>query len=85
MALDLAAHTDRRLVFGSQGRGGARSLPFSTAKLLVEVVVEGWDIREPLTLACHGDRGVKASVQRAVLGRCCASGWPSSDAVWRAV
>jgi DNA-binding transcriptional LysR family regulator len=61
MALDLAAHTDQ-LVFGP--KVAARS--FLDRKLLVEVMVEGWDIREPLTLACHGDR-VKASVQRAVL------------------
>jgi DNA-binding transcriptional LysR family regulator len=61
MALELAAHCDQ-LVFGP--KVAAREL--LDRKLLVELDVQGWDIREPLILACHGDR-VKASTQRKLL------------------
>jgi DNA-binding transcriptional LysR family regulator len=61
MALELAAATDQ-LVFGPEV--AARAL--LDRRLLVEVPVEGWDVRDPLVLACHGDR-VKAALQRELL------------------
>jgi DNA-binding transcriptional LysR family regulator len=61
LALELASRTGQ-LVFGP--RIAARH--YTTAGLLQEVHVEGWDVWSPLVVACNGDR-VLARVQAAVI------------------
>jgi DNA-binding transcriptional LysR family regulator len=61
-ALEFAAQTDR-LVFGPVI--AARRLIASRA--LMEVPVVGWDVTEPMCVACNGNR-VLASVRKAMLG-----------------
>jgi DNA-binding transcriptional LysR family regulator len=39
--------------------------PFLKTSQLIEVAVQGWDVRDPLYLACHADR-VSAKVQQVV-------------------
>jgi DNA-binding transcriptional LysR family regulator len=61
LALQLAVRTGQ-LVFGP--RLAAASYVESGA--LVEVAVRGWDVREPLFVACNRDR-VRAPVQAAIV------------------
>jgi DNA-binding transcriptional LysR family regulator len=61
LALDLAARTDQ-LVFGPVLAARASV----AARRLVEIRVAGWDVRQPLFLACDGDR-VLASVHKSIV------------------
>jgi DNA-binding transcriptional LysR family regulator len=61
LALDIAARGDQ-FVFGPV-MAARRELDEGS---LVEIDVEGWNVQEPLELACNADR-VLATVQRAVL------------------
>jgi DNA-binding transcriptional LysR family regulator len=61
LALDIAAQGDQ-FVFGPV-MAARRQLDDGS---LVEIEVEGWNVQEPIELACNADR-VLANVQRAVL------------------
>jgi DNA-binding transcriptional LysR family regulator len=61
LALELAARSDQ-LVFGP-AIAAKRHLD---AGLLVEITVRGWDVVDPLYLACNGDR-VLSKVQSTIL------------------
>jgi DNA-binding transcriptional LysR family regulator len=59
MALELAGLSDQ-LVFAPE----IAARPFVKRRSLVQLQVEGWNVRDPLYVVCHQDR-VEASVQRA--------------------
>ncbi len=61
MALELARLSDQ-LVFAP----AIAARPFVRRRSLVEIAVEGWNVREPVHVVCHQDR-VEASVQRALV------------------
>jgi hypothetical protein len=64
LALELAARTDQ-VVFGPV-IAARRHLE---ARTLVELEVEGWDVKDPLTVASNGDRvrsRVEASIIKAI-------------------
>src|SRR4029077_15758805 len=61
LALELAAVTDH-LVFGPV----LAARPYLKHHALVEIAVAGWDVRDPLSVACNRDR-ILASTQRTVV------------------
>jgi len=61
LALDLARRVDQ-LIFAQE----RAAQPFVERGTLVELRVQGWDVRDPLFLACHGER-VPARVQRKIV------------------
>jgi len=61
LALELA-HRTGQLVFAP----AIAARPWVERGALVEIEVDAWDVREPLYLACDGER-VRARVQRAIL------------------
>ena len=61
LALVLAQRT-HQLVFAPE----LAAAPFVRAGALVEIPVAGWNVIEPLQVACHGER-VSASVQRKIV------------------
>ncbi|HUB08304.1 MAG TPA: LysR family transcriptional regulator [Myxococcales bacterium] len=61
LALELARHVDQ-LVFAP----AIAALPFVRRRELVELPVSGWDVRDVIYLACHGQR-VRSRVQREIL------------------
>ena len=61
MALELAAQSGQ-LVFAP----ALAARPYVAQGTLVEVAVDGWDVRERLFVVCHQDR-VEAKVQRALV------------------
>lgn len=61
LALELAARTDQ-LVFGP----AIAARRYVTAGALQEIRVSGWNVSEPLYVACNGDR-VLARVQNAIV------------------
>jgi hypothetical protein len=61
MALELA-EVSGQLVFAPE----LAARPYVARGSLVEVAVDGWDVRERLFVVCHQDR-VEAKVQRALI------------------
>jgi DNA-binding transcriptional LysR family regulator len=60
LALEIACATNQ-LVFGPL----MAAVPFIASGRLVELEVEGWDVRDPIYVACNVDR-VRVSQQRAI-------------------
>jgi DNA-binding transcriptional LysR family regulator len=61
LALEVAARTEQ-VVFAA----ALAARPFVESGALVEIAVEGWDVRAPLYLACDAER-VRARVQKEIV------------------